>query len=38
VQNTAKRAELLGKEAKFRPGQLEKKLVGLVPTMAVYNV
>jgi catalase len=38
VQNTAKGAELLGKEAKFRPGQSRDKLIGSLPDMAVYNV
>jgi catalase len=38
VQNTAKGAELLGKEAKFRPGRPEDKLVGFAANMAVYNM
>jgi catalase len=38
VQNTAKGAELFGKEAKFRPSRLDEKLVGLVPNMAVYSM
>jgi catalase len=37
VQNTAKGAELLGKEAKFRPSHPDETLVGFAPDMAVYN-
>lgn len=37
VQNAAKGAQLLGKEAKFRPSLPNEKLVGFAPDMAVYN-